>query len=44
MKFLKNLGFGVCWWCSGGENLQQIHRGIDPEDIFDFKNIDFFKI
>ena len=27
--------------CSGNGNLQQIHRGIDPDDIFDFQKIVF---
>ena len=39
-----NLVFGVFWGCSGGGNIQKIHRGIDPDENLNFQKIDFLKI
>ena len=47
MQFLKNLKksfFGVFVGYSGGCYIQKIHRGIDPDDISNFRKIDFLKI
>ena len=41
---VKNLVFDNFWGCSGSGKLQKIHRGIDPDDTFDFRKFDFFKL
>jgi len=38
-----NRVFEVFSGCSGGGNIEKIHRGIDPDDFF-FQKIDFWKI
>ena len=44
LKMGLNLFFGVFWGCSGGGNIEKIHRGIDPDEKKSFQKIDFLKI
>ena len=38
-----NRVLGIFWGCSGGGNIEKIHRGIDPDENLNFQKIEFFK-